>query len=94
MSNNHAPRWSNRIVGTGELDPEQILANEANWRIHPAAQRAALRGLLAGAGLDDLADTTRILNGLEVARRFGIKLPTVTLTKKRQANETWRRYVT
>ena len=70
------------------------LAEDTDFTVTLCFQSSGqLDAFLAGAGLDDLADTTRILNGLEVARRFGIKLPTVTLTKKRQANETWRRYV-
>lgn len=27
--------WENRIVGQGEEAPDQLLANPANWRIHP-----------------------------------------------------------
>ena len=29
--------WRNRIIGTGEEAPDQLLANPANWRIHPKA---------------------------------------------------------
>lgn len=42
--------WRNRIVGTGDEDPTQLLANPRNWRTHPAAQRAALRGSLDEVG--------------------------------------------
>ncbi|MHB8397932.1 MAG: DNA modification methylase [Candidatus Limnocylindrales bacterium] len=42
--------WKNRIVGSGEEDPAQLLANPANWRTHPAAQRNALRGSLDTVG--------------------------------------------
>ena len=45
-----APSWRNRIVGSGEEAPDQLLANPANWRSHPARQRAALRGSLAEVG--------------------------------------------
>jgi hypothetical protein len=46
-----APRkWRNRIVGHGEEDPEQLLANPKNWRIHPKAQQDALAGVLAQVG--------------------------------------------
>ena len=41
--------WRNRIVGTGEEAPDQLLANPANWRIHPKAQQDAL-----GDALDDI----------------------------------------
>jgi DNA modification methylase len=42
--------WRNRIVGQGEEAPDQILANPANWRTHPGAQRDALRGSLSEIG--------------------------------------------
>lgn len=31
--------WRNRIAGAGEEAPDQLLANPANWRIHPKAQQ-------------------------------------------------------
>jgi hypothetical protein len=42
--------WRNRIVGSGEEPPEQLLANPANWRIHPRGQQQALaaRSTLSG----------------------------------------------
>lgn len=42
--------WRNRIVGHGEEDPEQLLANPANWRIHPKPQQDALAGVLSEVG--------------------------------------------
>ncbi len=42
--------WRNRIVGHGEEDADQLLANPANWRIHPRAQRDALAGVLSEVG--------------------------------------------
>ncbi len=42
--------WRNRITGSGAEDPAQLLANPANWRTHPAAQRNALRGSLDVVG--------------------------------------------
>ncbi len=45
-----APAWRNRITGSGLEDPSQLLANPANWRTHPAAQRNALRGSLDVVG--------------------------------------------
>lgn len=42
--------WRNRIVGSGEEAPDQLLANPRNWRTHPAAQRDALRGSLDTVG--------------------------------------------
>ena len=42
--------WRNRIVGSGDEPPEQLLANPKNWRLHPGAQRDALRGSLNEVG--------------------------------------------
>jgi hypothetical protein len=47
-----APRtpWRSRIVGSGEEDPTQLLANPLNWRAHPGRQRDAIRGSLSEVG--------------------------------------------
>ena len=45
-----AAGWRNRIVGSGEEAPHQLLANPQNWRLHPAVQRNALRGSLDTVG--------------------------------------------
>jgi DNA modification methylase len=42
--------WRNRIVGSGEEAPDQLVANPLNWRTHPGSQRAALRGSLGTVG--------------------------------------------
>ena len=42
--------WRSRIVGSGEEEPEQLLANPRNWRTHPVRQREALRGSLREVG--------------------------------------------
>jgi len=42
--------WRNRITGSGEEAPDQLLANPANWRIHPKAQQEALAGALDQVG--------------------------------------------
>jgi len=44
------PAWRNRIVGSGEEAPDQLVANPQNWRVHPGNQRDALRGSLATVG--------------------------------------------
>ncbi len=44
------PAWRNRITGSGEEAPDQLLANPANWRIHPKAQQDALSGALDQVG--------------------------------------------
>lgn len=43
--------WRNRIVGYGEEAPDQLLAHESNWRIHPGSQQDALSGVLHEVGL-------------------------------------------
>lgn len=42
--------WRNRIVGSGEQEAGQFMANPMNWRIHPKAQRDALTGILSDVG--------------------------------------------
>lgn len=42
--------WQNRIVGYGEEEPDQLLANPANWRIHPKHQQEALGAVLDNVG--------------------------------------------
>lgn len=44
------PDWRNRIVGEGEQQASQFLANPNNWRTHPQAQRDAMRGALNEVG--------------------------------------------
>lgn len=44
-------KWRNRIVKYGEVDVEQVLANENNWRVHPKVQQDALLGALADIGI-------------------------------------------
>ena len=38
--------WRNRIVGSGEAAPDQLVANPANWRTHRGPKRDALRDSL------------------------------------------------
>jgi DNA modification methylase len=42
--------WRNRIVGSGEEAPDQLVANPANWRRHPHEQQRALAGALGEVG--------------------------------------------
>lgn len=46
MADAKAFGWKSRIVRTGESAAGQLLANPANWRIHPVEQQEALRGLI------------------------------------------------
>jgi hypothetical protein len=43
--------WRNRIVGYGEENPDQLLGNEKNWRIHPKVQQDTLSGALREVGI-------------------------------------------
>jgi hypothetical protein len=42
--------WRNRIVGSGEAAPDELLANPNNWRLHGKGQQAALEGALNDVG--------------------------------------------
>lgn len=42
--------WKNRIIKTGSEDPNQLLANEWNWRIHPREQQDAIEAALDEVG--------------------------------------------
>jgi len=42
--------WKNRIIGTGEETPENLLANPKNWRLHPKAQQEGLEEILDRVG--------------------------------------------
>jgi DNA modification methylase len=45
-----ATTWRNRIVGHGEVAPSELVANPANWRLHPKEQQRALAGALSEVG--------------------------------------------
>jgi ParB-like chromosome segregation protein Spo0J len=49
-------QWANRIVGHGDVDPETLIANAKNYRIHPTNQRNALKG-----SIDDIGFSRSIL---------------------------------
>lgn len=42
--------WSNRILGSGNESPEQLLANPHNFRRHPKHQAEAMASILAEVG--------------------------------------------
>jgi len=58
--------WRNRIVKSGEVDPESIPDHPHNWRMHPAKQVAAIEGVLADVGIVD-----RCLVNLRTSEEFG-----------------------
>lgn len=43
-------RWQNRIIGYDNVAPDQLLANPANFRVHPKKQQDALTGSLSELG--------------------------------------------
>jgi DNA modification methylase len=45
--------FKSRIVGHDEIDPNDLLANPRNWRIHPQNQQEALEGVLIEVGWVD-----------------------------------------
>ena len=45
-----AAPYGNRIVGTGSVAADQLLANPANWRGHPQPQQDVLDGILNAVG--------------------------------------------
>ena len=45
-----ATNWRNRIIGIEDVAPDSLLANPANWRIHPKHQQDALEGVLNEVG--------------------------------------------
>ncbi len=43
-------KFRSKIVGYADEDPEQLLANPANWRVHPDEQRRVLEAALGDVG--------------------------------------------
>jgi hypothetical protein len=62
-----APRWPNRTIGTSDENPEDLLANPFNWKIHAKYQQDAVEGSLDTLGWVDRVRvnqrTGHILNG-------------------------------
>jgi ParB-like chromosome segregation protein Spo0J len=77
--------WENRIVGNGEEAPASLIANERNWRTHPAEQRRALAEVLDRVGWVQSVvvnkNTGRLIDGhlrVELARERGeVSVPVV-----------------
>jgi hypothetical protein len=78
-SNLSAPfRFQTRIVGHGNVAPEQLLANPNNFRVHSQAQQKAMRSTLAAVGwIDEIIVNTvtgHVINGhmrVNIAMRDG-----------------------
>lgn len=43
--------WKNRIIGSGEIDPTQLLANPNNAKLHPKRQQEATLAVLRQVGV-------------------------------------------
>lgn len=89
-----ATTWRNRIVEHGELDPESLLANPRNYRIHPQAQQEALQGVLEDVGwVDEIIVNRRtgfVVDGhlrASLALRRGIKKVPVKYIDVSEAEE-------
>ena len=86
--------WQNKIVGHGEEDPEQLLANPGNWRIHPKAQQDALAGAIAEVGYIRSVTVNRttghVVDGhlrVTLAMRQGVKSIPVEYVELTEAEE-------
>lgn len=89
-----ARKFKNRIVGAGEENPEQLLANPDNWRVHPSEQQDLLAGVLTEVGwIDDVVvnrTTERIIDGhlrVMLAMRAGEKKIPVKYVELTEAEE-------
>lgn len=90
-----ATTWRNRIIGSGVESPDQILANPANWRVHPKHQQDALEGVLNEVGwVQDViinANTGHLVDGhlrVSLALRRGeaeVPVKYVDLTEAEEA---------
>ena len=86
--------FQNRVIGQGLADPTQLLANPANWRIHPDNQQQALAGAIDGAGFISPVivnqTTGRVVDGhlrVQLAMRSGVKEIPVTYVELSEAEE-------
>lgn len=88
-------QWLNRIVGYGSEDPEQILANPFNWRIHTQMQQEAFLGVVKDVGIvqNIIINTTtqhlvdghmRVLLAIREQQR-GLPVTYVELTEEEEA---------
>lgn len=86
--------WQNRIVGHEMVDPDQLLANPANFRIHPKFQQDALEGVLDTIGwIDEITVNKRtqfVVDGhlrvaLAITRGEQVPVKYVDLTEDEEA---------
>jgi len=45
-----ADNWQNRVIGSDEVSPDDLLANPFNWRIHPKYQQESVEALIEDLG--------------------------------------------
>lgn len=71
-------RWARRIVGEAEVSPDELIANDANWRRHPRAQSQAMLDVMERIGWVQRVivnrRTGRIIDGhmrVRLAKRHG-----------------------
>lgn len=43
-------KWRNRVIASQYVDPETLVENDKNWRVHPAYQRRALESVIDKVG--------------------------------------------
>ncbi len=86
--------WRNRIVGHGEEDADQLLANPKNWRVHPKAQQSALEGVLKEVGWVQQVIVNRVTGfvvdgharvAMAISRGEKVPVVYVELTKEEEA---------
>lgn len=78
-------RFRNRIVGHGEVDPTQLVANPLNFRRHGAKQKSALRGSLNELGWIEEVLVNRVTGNMldghaRVEEAIASHQPTVPVT--------------
>lgn len=67
--------WQNRIVRHGTEQPDQLLTNPRNWRLHPKQQQEALTGLLDRVGwVQDVIVNQRTGHVVDGHLRVGIAI--------------------
>lgn len=69
-----ANSWRNRIIGYGEIDPSELLANPKNWRIHPESQKEALGAILDQVGWVQVAAIVNKTTGFVVDGHLRVSL--------------------
>lgn len=73
--------WKQRITGQGTEDPQKLLVNPDNWRVHPQSQQRAMKG-----ALDELGWIQQIIVNQRTGRLIDGHLR-VELAKKHKAKE-------